>query len=344
MSHRQQAVTISDVARLSGVSPATVSRVLNDGIGFSEDTGRMVLDVVARTGYQANGIARALRVLKSGTVGLVVPDITNYFFSQVVEHVERELFAERYSTIICNTGRDAEKENSYLKKLDSKMVDGLILISGNPSTSQDVEVPNLPIVCVDREIAGSESTTFVSSDHEQGGYLATAELIAKGTRPVVLTTAYESTSSSARIAGYRNALRAHGIPESDARIIRVQAAEGGTNVSAALDDEVSAIVANLYAERTEAPIGVFATNDTLAVNAVNAALQRGIQIPQEFAIVGFDDSLISRVVHPPLSTIHQDVPKLAQVACANLIKLMAGDDLLEKRTRIPVWLESRATT
>jgi LacI family transcriptional regulator len=123
-------ISIKDIAQLSGVSVATVSRVINDNGRFSEETRKKVLDVINETGYQMNYSAKSLRMNKSFSIGILVPDISNYFFSDVVQKIEEILFEHGYSTIICNTARNLAKEDAYLQMLESKGVDGIIVISG----------------------------------------------------------------------------------------------------------------------------------------------------------------------------------------------------------------------
>lgn len=170
--------SIKDIAKLSGVSVATVSRVINNNGRFSEETRKKILDVIEETGYQMNFSAKSLRMNKSFSVGILVPDISNYFFSDVVQKIEEELFELGYSTIICNTGRNIEKETAYLNMLRSKLVDGIIVISGVDEFVFHYD--DIPYICIDREPLKKEKTIVISSNHYQGAFEATESLINNG--------------------------------------------------------------------------------------------------------------------------------------------------------------------
>ncbi|MDU6792106.1 MAG: LacI family DNA-binding transcriptional regulator, partial [Anaerococcus sp.] len=123
-------LTIKDIAELADVSVATVSRVINNNGRFSEETRKKVLDIIEKTGYKTNYMAKSLRTNRSYTIGVIVPDISNYFFFSIVEKVEQIMFERNFTTIICNTDRSIKKEKAYLELLESKKIDGLIVISG----------------------------------------------------------------------------------------------------------------------------------------------------------------------------------------------------------------------
>lgn len=339
-NQRKQTVRIIDVARLSHVSPSTVSRVLNNGVGFSERTRRQVFDAVEKTNYQVNSVAHTLRAGKSGMIGLLIPDITNPFFAEIVETVEGDLFDKHYSTIICNTARDEKKEFSYLQKLDSRMVDGLVLISGQSKSTSDKRFPDIPIVCVDRELKGSPSAVTVSSDHFLGGVLATHELIEKGTIPLIAMNSYESTSSELRLSGYYEALRQAGIPKSMGKVVRVNSGSFEERCH-----ELAEIIGDIRQQSRSKAIGVFAVDDALALAVAGAGLQSGVAIPSELKIVGFDDVVFRQAKKSELTTIHQDVGRIAQVACESLIRLIEEPGVdLDRRITVPVRLERRSTT
>ena len=202
--------SIKDIAKLSGVSVATVSRVINNNGRFSEETRKKILDVIEETGYQMNFSAKSLRMNKSFSVGILVPDISNYFFSDVVQKIEEELFELGYSTIICNTGRNIEKETAYLNMLRSKLVDGIIVISGVDEFVFHYD--DIPYICIDREPLKKEKTIFISSNHYQGAFEATESLINNGCKhPAILMYDRQSSSAKERFKGYKDALKKNNI-------------------------------------------------------------------------------------------------------------------------------------
>lgn len=198
-------ISIKDIAELSGVSIATVSRVINNNGRFSNETRDKVLKVINETGYQANLSAKTLRMNKSFSIGIIVPDITNFFFAYLVEKIEEILFSKGFSTIICNTGRNHDKEKEYLKILESKSVDGLIIISGLEQFSY--ENNKIPYICIDREPIETKKSMFISSDHYNGAVLAVEHLLACNVKkPSILLHENMSTSSQKRLDGFIDTL------------------------------------------------------------------------------------------------------------------------------------------
>ena len=191
--------SLKDIAILSGVSVATVSRVINDNGRFSEETRQKVLKVIEETGYKMNYNAKSLRMNRSFSIGILVPDISNYFFSDVVQKIEEILFDKGYSTIICNTARSQAKETAYLKMLEGKGVDGLVVISGAEAFDFDYSSneKHIPYICIDREPKTREDTVFISSNHYQGAFEATEELIHVGCKhPLIVMHDRKSTRFS----------------------------------------------------------------------------------------------------------------------------------------------------
>lgn len=337
----QRGVTINDIARLSGVSNATVSRVLNGHGGASTETQARIRQAAKTANYRANDIARTLRESKSRNIGLLVPDVTNPFFASVAQSLEQKLFSEHYSTIICNTNRDVEKERAYLRRLSSKMIDGLILISGGTDVLHKDDLPNLPIICIDRELTAT-STAFVSSAHYDGARMAAELLYARDTAPIVLTHTYPSSTSEARIRGFTETINR----ESRGQVNPVSfAVDGDTGA-----EQTAAIVEFLKHEyvRHDQPLGIFAVNDNLAVEVVRAAAILGLGIPDRVRVIGFDDAPITSLIEPQITTIHQDVTTLAEHTCKRLLELIGRGEkspaLPASHDIVPVRLIERATT
>ena len=148
---KKRSISIKEIAKLANVSVATVSRVINNNGRFSEETRKKVQDIIDKYGYTTNMAAKSLRMSKSKTVGLIVPNIDNEWFSHLVLEIEKYFFEKNYSVFICNTSQDEQKEIAYFKSLDSKLVDGIMCISGIEEIPTDVITRNIPIVCIDRK-------------------------------------------------------------------------------------------------------------------------------------------------------------------------------------------------
>ena len=333
-------VSIKEIAKLSGVSVATVSRVINNNGRFSEDTRQKVLTVIREMNYETNNVAKSLRMNKSNSIGILVPDISNAFFASIVQHLEKMLFDEGYSTIICNTTRSKEKELAYLKILESKMIDGLFVISGAKEFDNEVLNKHIPVVCIDRKPKDNNTTILIQSDNYHGGFLATEILIKKGCKNIALL-AHKETSSSFknRHQGYIDALRTYGLDFNKDNLVEVKAVTKQSSV-----EDAKAILTEKFKNELIYD-GIFALNDRLAIGAIEAASELGIKIPKDIKIIGFDNDPISNYCFPKLTTIKQDTEILARKACSALLGLMDGQQMpIDKNQMVPVELVVRETT
>lgn len=309
-------VSIKDIAEMSGVSVATVSRVINDNGRFSEKTREKVLAVIEETGYQMNFSAKSLRMNKTFSIGILVPDISNYFFSAVVQQIEEILFAKGYSTIICNTGRSEAKEKAYLNMLESKLVDGLIVISG--ANEFGFEYKNvdqgIPFICIDRQPKNKSQTIFISSNHYQGAFEATEALITAGaTKPMIVMYQRQSSSAQERLKGYQDALKKNNILYDETMKFTIDS----QNVN------YQEMIQAFFVSHPEID-GVFAINDNIAVDLLEILPQAGKSVPTDVKVIGFDNVPYGRYTSPKLSSIEQNIPKIAETAVDNLITIMSN--------------------
>lgn len=305
-------VTIKDIAELSGVSVATVSRVINSNGRFSEDTRKRVLAVIHETGYQMNYSAKSLRMNKSFSIGILVPDIGNFFFAEVVQKIEEILFDKGYSTIICNTARNNEKEDAYLQMLESKGVDGLIVISGAEefSLEESHTQKNIPYVCIDREPKDKENTIFISSNHYQGAFEATEVLVAAGCKfPIIAMHPRKSPSAQERENGFFDALKKNSISV-DRKYNKLE-----LNI---YDDKFYDNV-NAYFDSHEGIDGIFALNDRIALELIVLLKNRDINVPEDIKIIGFDNTPQGKYSVPSLSSVWQNTSEIANLAVENLL-------------------------
>ncbi|MBC1666706.1 LacI family transcriptional regulator [Listeria welshimeri] len=329
--------SIKDIAKLSGVSVATVSRVINDNGRFSEETRQKVLAVIKETNYQMNFSAKSLRMNKSFSVGILVPDISNYFFSSVVQQMEAILFEQGYSTIICNTGRNLDKELAYLNMLESKMVDGLIVISGadefgfNYSNAEN----GIPYVCIDRQPKDKKDTIFISSNHYQGAFEATEALIHAGAKsPVIFMHSRQSSSAKERLKGFQDALKKNNIqmdPELSIFTIDLQKPDYQKNIAT-------------FVQKAKKIDGIFAINDHIAIELLNFLPTIGKKIPDDIKLIGFDDTPQCNYTVPKLSSVKQNIPEIAQITVDNLISIIKNPEQQKQITEIvPVQLSLRGS-
>ncbi|MGQ3477037.1 LacI family DNA-binding transcriptional regulator [Paenibacillus sp. TY11] len=331
-------ISMKEIARLSGVSIATVSRIINENGRYSDETRQRVMDIIDKYQYETNSIAKSLRMNRSQTIGVLVPDINNEFFSVIVQEIESFFFDLGYSTIICNTAKSAEKEKEYLKILDSKMVDGLVCISGQEEVLTDVLKRKVPIVCIDRRPKIDSNVAFIASDHYAGGFIATEELIRKGCRRILVLTKQQNLSSvNERLNGFSDAMLKHNLVLGKEQYVTIQSDHN--NLDAA-KQKVQQLIENKMKFD-----GIFATNDWLGLGALLALQENGIQVPGEVKIVGFDNDTISKYCNPPLTTINQDKAALASKACGILLEMIEGKTpKIEEHQLLPVNLVERQTT
>lgn len=332
-------ISIKEIAKLANVSVATVSRVINNNGRFSEETRKKVQAVIDKYGYTTNMAAKSLRMSKSKTIGLVVPNINNEWFSQVVLVIEKFFFERSYSVFICNTSQDDDKEISYFKSLDSKLVDGIICISGREDIPSSAIKRNIPIVCIDRKPKDNSDAFYVESDHYHGGYLATKELLDKGCKSILIVSRNKTLSvNKQRLEGYKQALKDYDMPIHEELVLLLD--KDSSNYEGAKNAVRELLDKNIKFD------GVFGTNDWRAYGALIALNERNIKVPEEVKIVGFDDITISRYCYPPLSTIQQNTGALCEKASHLLLDLMEENHINNdvKHITIPVSLIQRETT
>lgn len=326
-------VSIKDIAKIVGVSTATVSRVINDNGRFSEETRKKVLEALDKFDYHTNVVARSLRTQISNCIGVIVPDITNEFFAQITLAIENYCFPNGYSVFVCNTNEDEEKEKLYLKELEAKGVDGLICLSCRSNLPIAATKRNIPVVCIDR---GSQDRNFTSveSDNCTGGFLATEELIKQGCKRIVMLKDYRDLLTMAnRYKGYLNALNKYDIPI-DLNIVY----EIPVNVKTATKKILEIIDDNVMFD------GIFACTDWLAVGALNALKKRDIPVPEKVKIVGFDNISIAEYNYPSITTINQDKQKMGEEAAKTLLNEIENKTHTQESVIVPVELVKRRTT
>ena len=336
MAKSSKPISMREVAELAGVSIATVSRVINDNGRFSEETRKRVERVIEENGYIANQAAKGLREARTRTIGMIIPDITNDFFSTLALQAERAFADEGYSVLICNDANDAERGRHYLRTLISKRVDGIICISGR-TTFDEYEVPgNVPIVYVDRFPKRADEIPRVISEDLEGGRLATEHLIERGCRRIAFMTGTHSAQSvQSRGIGYARALEAHGLEADPA--LRIELEGRVRRFREARETLAGAIASGMEFD------GIFAMNDVIAVGALLALRDAGIRVPGDVKVVGFDDSIYSSIATPALTSVRRFPEQMAKRGCDMLLSLIDGTPV-ELEDIVPVELVVREST
>jgi LacI family transcriptional regulator len=303
-------VTIKDVAREAGVSLGTASQALRDSPAVRDATRRRVRAVATRLRYQPSAVARGLVTRRTHTVGLLISDIANPFFIRAVRAVEDAAQENGYNVILCNTDEDPAKETQYLRVLMEKRVDGIILATtaGSLPAVREVRWRRIPLVLFDRELP-QVATDTVKVDSVRGGQLATEHLLQLGHRRIAIIHGPVVRSTGAeRLEGYLLALRTAGVPP-DPALIR----EGNFKQDSGRD------LARQLLDLVPPPTALFCTNNLMTVGALQTLGERGIRIPQDLSLVGYDDMEWWTLTHPPLTTVGQPVYELGREAMRLLL-------------------------
>jgi len=325
--------TIYDVARLAGVSTATVSRALNGRGQIAPATNAAIDAAVRQLGYQPNTVARSLVTKSTQTIALLLPDIANPFYATLVSGIQQEALAAGSTMLLCTTEGDPAREEQYLSLLRAKQVDG-VLVDGlvlPPERIADFVRGGLPIVCLDRDI-DSTSVPLVQVDNRLGARLATEHLLSLGhTRIAHVAGAPGLRISNERVGGYGDALAAAGLEHDPALVVVGSFTErGGYEATRTL------VASELTA--------VFAANDLSALGTMHAISESGRHVPDDVSVVGFDDLRLAAHTTPPLTTIHQPAFEIAQRATQLLLELAGGRDVPQRLHLLEPELVVRTST
>jgi len=309
--------TVHDVARRAGVSTSTVSHVVNGTRFVSDELRGRVLAAMRELDYTPNAAARMLTLKRSRTIGLIVSDIRNPFFASVARGVEDVAQELGYTVVLCNSDEDAEREAACLSALESRAVDGVLLASAGVADEHLSRLvrAGFPIVLVDRDLPELGAPAVVL-DNEGAAYNAVRHLIAGGHRRIAMLSGRASISTTTeRIAGYRRALREAGLAL-DERLI----------VSGASTSEGGAAAATIVLDVDPPPSAIFSGNNLMSIGALQAIANRGLVVPDDIALVGFDDFPYpwSDAFRPHLTTVAQPTYELGRRAAEILVEHLRG--------------------
>lgn len=326
---------MKDVARLAGVSTSTVSHVINNDRFVSEATRLRVETAINTLNYAPSALARSLKLNQTHTIGMLISVSSNPFYSELVHGVERSCFERGYSLVLCNTEGDEQRMNRNLETLLQKRVDGLLLLSTethHPSIEIMNRYPGVPTVMMDWSPV-DEGCDVIQDNSLLGGEMATQYLINKGyTRIACIGGPVDKSPSRMRLDGYRKAMQQAGLPVLPGYEIIGDFEFRGGHVA----------MQQLLALDTP-PQAVFSCNDAMAVGVYHALFQAGLTVPEDMAVVGYDDIELARYMTPPLTTIHQPKDALGELAVDVLIHRMAQPDLAQQRLQLTPELIERGS-
>ena len=309
--------TIKDIAAATGLSVTTVSLVLNHKpSGISSATRERVLKAAKEMDYRPNQLAVGLIKRRTNTIGLLVPDIRNMFYSAIAKEAEHACRKKGWTVMLCNTGDQHKRELEYIRVLGSRGVDGIILgisSDGNDEKTQEscelTRSLGIPLLLLDRTVQGSA----VVVDHKKGGFLATEHLIKLGHRRIACITGPSYLQGSiSRVEGYRQALSQFGIPFDESLLV-----EGGYMMQNG-EEGVLKLADKQYT-------ALFAFNDMMAYGAYKALRRQGKSVPDDVSVVGYDDIFFSEILEVPLTSVRQPLEELGSAAASLLMEIANGE-------------------
>ena len=313
-----EAITIKDIAKALGLSTSTVSRALRDSYEISPETKKLVLEYAEKNNYHPNPIALSLKERRSRSIGVIVCEIANSFFSQVINGIESIAYNNGYNVIIAQSRESFDREVMNLQYLTSRSIDGLIISISTETKDfsyfKELHQKGLPIVFFDR-IVSEIDTHKVIADNYKGAYDATTHLINCGYRRIAAISNPALLSiTKERLAGYKAALEENGIEVNDALVKYCQ--HGGMIVS-----EVEEVVKELFRLKP-GPDAIFATADKLTTGCLRIIKAKGMKVPDDMGLIGFSNTDLTDMLDPPLSIIKQPAFEMGEVTMNLLLQLI----------------------
>jgi LacI family transcriptional regulator len=318
--------TIQDVAKLAGVAPITVSRVINHSGYFSQEVREKVEAAIAELDYVPNTLARSLRSKRTNTLALIISDITNPFFTTLARGVEDAASDAGLTVIFCNTDESEAEEQKYLKMLLEKQVDGVLLVPAQSSLESlnMVRRNQTPLVVLDRAVP-DETVDEVRCDSEGGAYQLVRLLLALGHRRIAVLSGPRGVSTADdRVAGYCRALREAHLPVEETLVLHgdfmQESGEEMTRQAMALEPR---------------PTALFAANNFITIGAMKALQSAGLRVPEDVALVGFDDLPPALVTFPFFTVVSQPAYEMGRRATELLLERLEKSDLPARKIVLP---------
>ena len=327
------AASIKDVAQVAGVSVATVSHVINGTKNVSDSTKALVENAVKELDYQPNSVARSLRVSQTNIIGLIIPDISNYFFTSVAKSIEQELSINGYNLLLCNSQENFDIEMKKIAALKAQMISGVIIAPTNRSFDYRNVLPDskYPIVFIDRKTDILQADTVIVDNYE-ATFEAISVLIKRNHKRIGFIKGLDGISTTYdRLNGYYMALKTNRV-EIDQALVK----DGDSTYESGYRIMVE------YLDNSDIT-AVFVSNNLMAVGALHCLRDRNIEVPKQMAIISFDDYSWSVITSPPLSAIKQPTKEIGRVAAKMVIDRINDDTKPYEEKRLKAELIIRAS-
>lgn len=322
--------SIRDVAKLAGVSPATVSRVMNGTANVDSQKRQRVEQAIKETGFKPNEVARSLYKKSSKIIGVIVPNIENPFFNELAGAIEEECDKNGYRLTLCNSNNDLEKEKRNMNLLSRMNADGIILMTNQKEIKEEVKKCQIPVIMLDRQVGTGSEIAYIQSDHYMGGRIAMEHLLECGCRRIVQMSGPNRFSSARqRYQGYSDVCR-----ERELELVSLECE---------YDYEDGLKKAEELIRRYPDTDGIIAANDMVAISVYKVLTKKGYRIPEDIQLIGFDNINLSRLFTPEITTIEQPITRMGQEAVKVLIAYIEGREF-KRQNVFPVTLIPRETT
>ena len=316
--------TIKDVATRANVSVATVSRVVNNLDGYSDETKEKVLEAIKELGYQRNAIARGLVTKTTKTIGVLIPIVSAYLYAEILNGIEEKANENGYGIFLCNTGVNGVRAINYIKMLGERQVDAIIVVSLtiNDEYYNLLNSLKIPYILVST-LSYKYKIPYIKVDDQQAAYTATQFLIEKGHTKIALISGgkEDKISGITRVDGYRNALQDYDININE-NIIKYGDFTYNSGIMCMED----------LLQEKEDFTAVFATSDEMALGALSVMHRNKIEVPEKISIIGYDNTLIAQMSNPPLTTVAQPLYEMGVKAFAKILSVLetgnSGDNII----------------
>lgn len=329
-------ITIYDVAREANVSMATVSRVVNGNPNVKPATRKKVMEVIDRLGYRPNAVARGLASKKTTTVGVIIPDIASPFFAELARGIEDIATMYKYNIILSNSDQNIEKELHLLNTMLGKQVDGIVFMGGNIKAEHVEEFKKSPVpIVLAGSIEESGEIPSVNIDYEQATFDAVSTFVEKGHKEIafVIGPQLEPINKDKKLEGYKRALKDAGIEYNEELVV-----EGDYTYDSGLE-AIERIL-----ELDTKPTAILVGSDEMALGVIHGAFDRGYSVPDDFEVISSDNTRLTLMVRPQLTTIVQPLYDIGAVAMRLLTKYMNKENVDENIVVLPHRIENRKST
>lgn len=313
-------ITMKDIATMLGVAESTVSRAINNKPGVGEETRAKILELAKKYNYKPNLLARNLAKQETNMIGLILPDISSLFYSEVTRAIQDIAIKKGYQVIVCNTDTNEDRESAYIEWLQANKIAGIIFLGDGLVNNQIVKLglSDYPIVLANR-LVEEVMLPSVIIDNTTGAFEATKHLLEKGYKRIALINGpQDNMQSQNRLQGYQQALMKYSI-DYDAKLVvnKDWSREGGYEGFLEL------------LELESPPTAIFAANDLIAVGVIEAIKMGGYLIPEDIAVVGFEDTIVTSIIEPPLTTVAQPMYQLGVDSAKKLFSLIEEEEVEE---------------